>query len=112
MCGFGDDSIPMTRKQRGENWFREMYAIWAGRIFDILLTIHGRETKKIGREHCLSVLVWLLIITGVTGYFSGIYVRDFWSFFILVIILSTWMYAEWKAGRTLPESEDTRPGNI
>lgn len=82
-------------------FFRELYLIWIGRIFDIASTGTGYEKRKIGREHYLSVLVWILIIGGIAMYFSGIYVRDFWSFLLILTVGATCIYAQWKAWDTI-----------
>ena len=76
-----------------EIWLREMYAIWAGRIFEIAGNIFGRETKPIGREHFFSVLVWILIIVCIAGYSDGFYNRDMWRFFGGLVVAATFVYA-------------------
>jgi hypothetical protein len=103
IMSFGDDCVPLTRKQRADNFFQELYAIWASRIFDIVSHLMGKEKKTIGREHFLSVFIWVLAIVGISGYFSKIYIRDFWLTFVSGIIAITFVYAEWKACRIMPE---------
>jgi len=82
-------------------FFTELYSIGIGRILEIGSAVTGNQKVTIGRGHYLSILVWLLIIAGIAGYFSGIYVRDFWSFLLILTAGATLIYAHWKALHTL-----------
>jgi hypothetical protein len=108
----GEDAVSMTRIQRHDNIRREMYAIWIGRFSEnasneySVLYRDGSEAKAIGWEHFLTHIVWVLTIIGIIGFLSGFYNRDFWLFFISLIILVTWFYAKWKGSTILPKTED------
>jgi uncharacterized membrane protein len=103
---FDENFVPMTRHQVAENFFPEFFALWVGRIFAIAYRPAGRENIPLGRDHCLSVLAWVFLLTGIAGYFSGIYVRAFWEAFIGLVILVTFMYAWVKAVTIRPETAD------
>lgn len=94
-----EDSPRMTRQEFSLIWSGEMYAIWAGRIFDIAGNIFGKEKKQIGREHFFSVLVWILSIVCIAGYFDGFYNRDMWRFFGGLVVAATFYYAMWNGLR-------------
>lgn len=100
---FGDDSVPMTRRQFRSNTFRELYMIWIGRIPEIIPGGSGNGKTGIGREHLLSMVAWLLLLSGIAGFFSKWYRQDFWIAFLLFIVIATFLYAEWKAATTVPE---------
>ena len=108
----GEDSVPMTREQYHDNVTREMYAIWVGRFSDIahndysILQSGEGESKAIRWEHFLTLVIWVLTIIGVIGFLSGYYHRDFWLFFLGLIVLGTYWYARWKASTVLPERGD------
>ena len=102
----GEDPVPMTRKQYHDNVTREMYAIWVGRIVDLGPHLLGRHEKPIIRAQGISVLIWMLAIIGILGYFAGYYNRDFWLFFLGLIVIGTYWYAGLKASTVLPETGD------
>jgi hypothetical protein len=88
---------PFNKENEPGIVFQEMYDIWAGRIFDIVSTVLGREKRTIDGEHYLSVLVWMLTLGGITGYFCTWYNdRSLWSLFIVCIIAGTFLYAHWR----------------
>jgi hypothetical protein len=102
----GEDPVPMTPEQYHDNVTREMYAIWIGRIVDLGPHLLGRHEKPIVRAQGVSVLIWMLAMIGILGFLSGYYPRDFWLFFLALIIVATWFFAKWKGSRTLPEPEN------
>jgi hypothetical protein len=98
----GDDVVPMTRQQYRDNTLRELYAIWIGRMLEIMPAVSGTGKKGIGWEHLISVIAWLLILTGIGGLFSNWYRQDFWATFILFTLFVSYLYAEWKAAYIIP----------
>ncbi|MDD1680999.1 MAG: hypothetical protein LUQ35_05265 [Methanoregula sp.] len=102
----GEDPVPVTREQYHDNTNREMYAIWVGRIVAFGPHLLGRHEKPIVRAQGVSVLIWMLAIICILGYVSGYYNRDFWLFFLGLVILGTYWYARWKASTILPETGD------
>jgi uncharacterized membrane protein len=112
MNSAGDDYIPMTRPQFHKNNNREFYLIWIGRILDIVSVVTGSEKKTLGREHYISVIFWVFVIAGVSGYFSGFFSTDFSLIFIVMVLIISILYAGQRAGRTPPDPEEMRPGNI
>ena len=85
----------LTREEQRALENQELYDIWAGRIIDLGYYLTGKGSKRIGRQHLLSVLLWIFIFISIAGYFSGIYVQDFWRVCFLGIILITFMYTKW-----------------
>ena len=110
LMSLDDDTIPMTRQQVAEIFFPEFFAIWVGRIFEIVFRLLGREKTPIGMDHFLSVLAWIFLLIGIAGYFSNIYVRAFWEVVILIVILITFMYARVKAITVSPETTKKEDG--
>ena len=100
----GDDIVPMTRKQYMNNTRQELYAIWIGRMPEIVSAVSGTGKDRIGREHAISVIAWLLLLTGIAVYFSNWYRQDFWTVFILFTVFASYIYAQWKAAYRIPEA--------
>ena len=92
MYRYDEDPSAFTHEQKMTyKCEEEMSAIWFGGIFEILETIFGRTTKPLGRKHLLSVIVWILVIVCIIGFFGGFYNRVIWLFFGLFIILATFI---------------------
>lgn len=102
----------MTHAQFEANERRELYRIWIGRILDIVSAFSGSGKKPLGREHYVSVLFWVLVIAGVSGYLLKILFPDFWVLFVMITLILSDLYAGSRAGRIPPDPGDLPPGNI
>lgn len=66
-------------------------------FFNIVVTVTGREKRKVDGEHYVSVVVWVLTLGGITGYICAWYNdRSIWMLFIVCIIGCTFLYAHWR----------------
>lgn len=83
---------------------QEMYEIWFGRILELWDRITGGARKRIGWQHFISVLTWILLFTSIAGFFSGIYVQAFWKCCFIGIIVLTYMYSQWVSVLVRPDS--------
>jgi hypothetical protein len=89
---------PYEEREETEIAGEEMYAIWIGRMQEIAACIRGKERIAIGREHCFSVWVWILLLGCIGAIVAGIFIWQFWILMIMCLYLFTDIYAHWRHG--------------
>ena len=88
---------------------QEMYSIWLGRVFDITQKVLYQKSIAIGRDHYISVVIWVFTLLGTLGYLQNYNTtepKEFWFVVVGTIFLITVFYAKIKASGILSVPTD------